>query len=394
MNIKSAIIPMAYLVNLDDVAWHDGSDRRYEGEAARSGIPRMHAVEDYHVLEAIGAALDMKILCPLVLCDWDKDNILRGEIGVTNNPHGWDRASKINMSYAKACFEALEGAEHIEYAIHGLNHGRYNEKGECITQREYFPPVVVDGKTVGCRGDLPDFKRRLSLFNKIYNSWGFKKQIRSFASPCGVSKAPNEDIIAMAEYLHTCGIKYWTNSGFVFDGRVATYHDVFIMKGAGGYIGGKAMPWNAFDYDPQMLGHIYPDKTEYSSNIFCGHWANFLRYNPKKNMDGVDAWVSYFKGEAERFGLMLARDIAFSSNQRMYSYFANIEEEKDAIKIDLTETVKNSPTWRENVFYISIVNERTPISCEGGEIELCETHSDFKNYKVTHTSDNVVIKLK
>ena len=93
----NAIIPIAVQINLDDVGWHDGTDLRYKGQASRSGIPRRHEPEDYLVLEKIGAALNTRIVCPLCLGDWDKDNYLRGEVGITHDPYGWNRAEEIDV---------------------------------------------------------------------------------------------------------------------------------------------------------------------------------------------------------------------------------------------------------------------------------------------------------
>ena len=80
------IIPQALILCLDDVGWHNGDDLRPEGMASRSGIPRYHHPLDYRMLAELGKAIDMKIVCPLCLGDWDKDNILRGEVGMTHKP--------------------------------------------------------------------------------------------------------------------------------------------------------------------------------------------------------------------------------------------------------------------------------------------------------------------
>ena len=92
---ERVIIPTAMQITLDDLGWHDGRDLRFFGKASRSGLPRMHAVEDYKIVNELGRAINQKILGKLCLGDWDKDNILRGEVGLTHNPHNWDRVSVV-----------------------------------------------------------------------------------------------------------------------------------------------------------------------------------------------------------------------------------------------------------------------------------------------------------
>ena len=78
-NVK---IPVALQFCFDDVGWDNGRDLRALGMASRSGIPRRHAIEDYKMLHEFGKALGQKIWAPLCLADWDKDNLLRGQVGI------------------------------------------------------------------------------------------------------------------------------------------------------------------------------------------------------------------------------------------------------------------------------------------------------------------------
>ena len=127
---EGIVIPYSVVFELDDVGWHDGRDLRLRGMASRSGIPRDHAIEDYEVLDLIGKRTGNKTTVAIPLGDWDKDNLLRGEVGITHDPYGWDRASTIDLDYTRKCMEALEGSEYLEYAYHGLLHGVYEADGE------------------------------------------------------------------------------------------------------------------------------------------------------------------------------------------------------------------------------------------------------------------------
>ena len=110
-NLNDVKIPVAIQFCFDDVGWYDGRDLRSVGKASRSGIPRNHAIEDYVMLHEFGKALGQKVLAPLCLADWDKDNLLRGEVGITHDPCGWDVASTIDMAHHEEARDILNGSE-------------------------------------------------------------------------------------------------------------------------------------------------------------------------------------------------------------------------------------------------------------------------------------------
>ena len=389
-------VPTALQLCLDDVGWHNGRDMRYIGQPSRSGLPRDHHPLDYNILAELGAAIDMKIVCPLCLGEWDKDNILRGEVGITHQPYTWDRASSIDLEYTKKCFDSLEGASHIEYAIHGLMHGLYGEDGSLIWEQEYFYP----GKKVnGWKQrlfDLNDFCRRLDLFFKIYDSWGFSKNMRTFVSPCGAGKVNDETMSIMTNELASRGVRFWTNGSLGFDGNMKVYGKVACMKKMGNFHG-KEVPWEAYDFDPSHITDLGSEDNPLRSNVIGMHWTNFLRFHPENNLERLPAWIDYFKRQSEVFDAMLSKDIAFTANQQFYRNYAALTvsegEGECRCEIDVSEALKQKNTELDNVFYVNIKHETRPVSCDGGEISLYEKHKVFDTYKIRHTKDKVTLKL-
>ena len=387
MKAENVKIPFALQLCLDDVAWQNGADLRFKGQASRSGIPRYHQPEDYRILEEIGKAINMKIVCPLCLADWDKDNLLRGEVGITHDPYGWDQASKIDYDYAERCMAEMRKSEYMEFAYHGLLHGRYSESGELITETEYFDMKRVDGKAV-YSFDPADFNHRLDLFERIYSSWGLDKKLRVFVSPCGAVNADDEMLGAVTKEVAKRGARYWLNVGFSFAEPVNEYNGVVCMK-KGGNFNGKFVAWDAYDFDPKYLGDFTCQDAANLSGVFGLHWTNFLRYNPENNFERLDAWVDYFKRQSEVFGLMLSRDIEFSCNQAYFARYAKLETVAGGVKIDLSEVKNAAPEWLSNHFYISFEKGSLPVSCDGGRMEIYEEHGTFITYKVECNSDTV-----
>lgn len=381
-------IPIAIQICLDDVAWHSGHDSRLSGKPSRTGIPRMHSPEDYLAVNEIGRAVNMKILAPLCLGEWDKDNLLRGEVGISYNPHGWDRASEIDYDMAEKYLEAAESSEYIEYAVHGLLHGNYDENGKQINEQEYF----VLGERDGVRTSIPipmwDLKRRLDIFYKIYDSWGFKKKIRTIVSPGGVgTRIPIDELRPFADEFLSRGLKYWPNGWYQIKDNHHLLEGVMCMR----EMGGGMVPWNAYDVDPDILPDIAPTAIENKRSVFGMHWPNFFRFNPKRYLDNKDSWVGYLERQAEIFGAMLSRDIAFAANQEIHLTYSKLELEGNKCTVDLSAVKDVDFEEKEQVFFVSIEKGRLPSGCVGGKISLYESHEKFDNYKIEYADEKIEI---
>ena len=394
--MKNAIIPVALQFCFDDVGWDDGRDLRASGGAARSGIPRHHAIEDYRMLHEFGKAFGQRIWTPLCLADWDQDNILRGYVGITPNPYGWDRRSEMDLSFFEEARDILDHSDYIEPVIHGISHCVYGEDGRFIHNREYFRMAERDGKKVLALNSEEDFHNRIRLFFEIYNGWGFTKKIRSFVSPCGFGKASEDMLDDLAARLRALGIQYWANGGFPFDGPMGVYSDIAVMKKGGSYDGkyGSAPPWNAYDVDPDLfMPFVHKDNCG-ETNMVGMHWANLLRFNPKRNFDLLPCWIDYFNRERETFGTMIARDVSFSATQQFYHLYAAIDLDDGAYVIDVTEACRKKTSSCPDEFYISFTKDINPKIRDGGKISLYEEHQSFRTYRVEHHESRVVIAVE
>ena len=395
--MKSRIsIPVAIQLCFDDVGWQNGVDGRADsGHPARSGIPRLHEPEDYLILHELGKAINQKILAPLVLGEWDKDNILRGKVGFTYDPEGWDRASEIDMEKSKKCFDILEGSDYIEYAIHGVLHSCYTPDGKLITCKEYFRfGEEVDGKETMYLESEEEFNTRIKLFFDIYNSWGFKKDIRTFVSPCGMKFADDATVCELERRLSKLGVQYHTNYTFHFDDPIRVYSGITLMKKGCSYKKpGGILEWNVYDFDPKTLAPFVSPENFGETNIIGFHWTNLLRYQPEDNLEKLPAWIDYFKRESETFGTMISRDIGFSATQQFYNKFARIDASEKGYTVELSEVTKIKPAYCPDEFYVSLKNGTTPVGVKGGRISVYEEHERFVTYKIEHTENTVEILL-
>lgn len=395
MKPEKVVIPVALQIVADDYGWHNGRDERSIGRPSRSGLPRDHAVEDYVILNEIGKALDMKILTPFVIGEWDKNNLLRGVKRATYNEENWDRASEIDMKTAQKCFEAAESSEYVEYAYHALLHGYY-EKDKQICETEYsrprFDPQTgnFDMKTFDYIPES-EMQEYIDLFFKIYDSWGFQKKIRAFVSPCSVH-TPRELTYDFAKVLRKNGFLHWANYWTLLkDSTVVLSGVTFLQKG---FVGAH---WDQFDIDPIDL--MDQSKTrvgdrEWTNPAMGFHWTNFLRSDPDQNMENLDRWIKYFKRQGEIFGNMLSRDVGFASSQAVYARYAKLQIEGKKYTVDLKEVDDTEALSLLDHFFISVKGEIDPSSCIGGDIRVYEKKKWHTNYEITRQNGSKTISFE
>ncbi len=235
------------------MGWDDGRDLRLKGQASRSGLPHHHAIADYEFLKRLTETTGKRVAAALCVGDWDKDNVLRGEVGITHDPYGWDRASTIDLEKQRKCLDILENAN-VDYILHGVLHGRYDEEGRRITEHEVLVKKVdFDGVERLAIDSEEDFERRIELFFKIYESWGLdKSKIKAYVAPCGLGNASEETVKRMAPILYKHGIRYWAEPFTFpeFDSNLKVYSGVALFRWCRNE---TRMPWEAYDIDPTTL---------------------------------------------------------------------------------------------------------------------------------------------
>jgi hypothetical protein len=389
--VRNIKIPLSFILEIDDVGWDDGRDLRLSGKASRSGLPRNHALEDYEFIEKLANATGKTVSVALVMGDFDKDNYLRGKVGFTHDPYGWDRASSINLENTEKYVQTLERAN-IEYLLHGVLHGRYDEEGRLINEREF---LLIKKKGDSYEAYLPsveEFNYRLDVFYKLYEAIGMKKNIKAFVMPCGIDNASYETVKTMARELYKRGIRYWPDS-FNFPEFTPP---LMVVEGVALFRWGRNavnMPWNAYDIDPDTLAPFFVEGSPKNSCLHGSHWTNFLRFNPKKNIENLPLWVNFYKTQGEVYGSMLGKDLAEAVNQLFYYTFSKMSENGDTLTFDLSEVEKNKLDCHKNEFFISFLHGTEPKSCVGGEISLYEKHKDFDIYKIIHSDDILKILI-
>ena len=385
-------IPLAYQTVVDDIGWFTGDDDRHKGLPSRTGMPRKHVAEDYAVINEIGKRINQKITGAFVIGEWDKNNRMTGKPHMTPKPDEWDCKSKINMQEAERCFETIESSEYIDISLHGLLHSYWDEEMGHDDQQYYIRPrkgCSENQRKVPVSDEY--FEKCIDTFFDIYRDWGFTKQINTFVSP-GSAFGPPELSYGFARVLRERGFKYWAN--YWNDVKTSTVIEglTFCSKGTG------CVEWNVYDVNPAILpdyvvahndGVVRPKGT-----IFGLHWPNFLRFDPKKNVEVIDAWVDFYRRQGEVFGLMISRDMGFAARQAIYERYTKITYGEKEIILDFADVDASGAIDIGNTMYISLYNHLVPKSVLGAEIKLYETHGRHRTYEITRKGSQASIILK
>ena len=394
-SVEEIKIPIGVAVRVDDVGWLEGNDDRCSNRPARSGLPRRHVADDVRVIHEIGKGLGVKILCNIVLGDWDIKNRLRGVPNLTWNEKGWDCASVIaaNRAHFEETFDVLEGSEYIEYGLHGLQHAYF--ENDLLVDAKYLYPlrgVNENGQKVRVPLSEEEFSLLLDLFYEIYNDWGFKKTIRVYQAGCGcIGTVYDEYNRTFARLLRDRGIGIWEWGGW--PAPLIEHEGTLFVKTV---TGKNFLEWNMIGADPRFIKDCFGPEAlgEFCPNI-CGHLANFVQLHPEKNFDYVPYWIDYFRRVTSNFGGMLARDNEESASQSAYAKYATVDTVDGGYRIDLAPLDAVRTFLVEDEFYVSLKDKALPRAVIGGAASVHECRADHAVYKIRRDAgaDSVTILM-
>ena len=115
-------IPMPLQVVIDDVGWWSGEDGSERQEPFRTGINRNHVPADYQAIAELGRALGIRPQAALILCEWDKENILKHLPTSTWMGEAWDNSKWVGPWLEEAAEIIRNNQKNLEITIHGVGH--------------------------------------------------------------------------------------------------------------------------------------------------------------------------------------------------------------------------------------------------------------------------------
>lgn len=335
-----AIVPMPIQVVIDDVGWWSGEDGNEQQEPFRTGIKRNHVPADYQAIVDLGAKLGVRPQAATILCEWDRENILRDVPTTTWMREKWDNSKWVGPWLDEAADIIRNNQKHYELTLHGVGHEYWGD--DSFTRAEW-------ADRDGTMRPLDQVELHLDYYGKLLD----QNQLGPFPTafvPTAFLHGfglTGDHKISMAAVLKKRGVNY-INTPF---------NNMYNAKGAQyGFFGIDAEVMTV-DRGRDVLGwNIIGEKPDRMlKGPTCGmHWPNLLHEDPQRNAEIVDAWVDFLKPYNSKPETLLAPDSSSFLTQLIHHTNTKLEVRESDIKIDFTETDKLKDQLRNNQVTLKI----------------------------------------
>jgi len=357
-------IPLPVQVVIDDVGWWSGKDGSEMQEPYRTGINRNHVPSDYQAIVELGRALGIRPQAAMILCEWDKENILKQVPTSTWMGSEWDNSKWAGPWLEEAADIIRNNTKHFEITLHGVGH-EYWEGGK-FTRAEWtdsdgiMRPQAEVEKHIEYYQKLMD-QHKLGSFPKSFVPAAFR---HSFGPSKGLD-------ISLASILRAKGITY-INTPFrsMFNNERVQY-DLFGMDS--GVItvdrGRDQFNWTTFPGNP----------SEDLTGPTCGmHWPNLLHPEPERNMEVVSHWVDYLQKFDRKADMMLASDSVSFQRQLVHYHFTKADFKRGKLNIDFKERDKHEEIPGKDKLTIK-VSSKLPLKFKSSDMKILSQKTTEKN---------------
>jgi len=319
----TAVVPMPIQVVIDDVGWWSGHDGSQQQEPYRTGMPRNHVPEDYEAIVRLGRLLGVRPQAAMIMCEWDRNNILRKLPTSTWMGSNWDNSKWVGPWLEKAAHIIRSSSEHFELTMHGIGH-------EYWTDGKFTRAEWADSS--GTMRPLDQVEAHLDNFEALMN--------QNQLGPLPVSFVPTAFLhgfgptdgykVSLAEILSKRGIVYINTPFEGMQNRAAVSHEVFGFDAGVITIdrGEDLMEWSDLGKTP--TGQLHGPT--------CGmHWPNLLHTNPERNSEIVDGWVRFLQPFNSAMGTLLAANSESFRTQLVYHVCTQLTVTDDSIQFDFAK---------------------------------------------------------
>ena len=322
--VVKAIIPMPLQVVIDDVGWWSGEDGSKRQEPYRTGIGRNHVPADYLAIASLGKSLGIRPQAAMIMCEWDKGNILKDLPNATWMGKHWDNSKWIGPWMEEAADIIKNNRKFFELTIHGIGH-EYWENGS-FTRAEW---ADKNGKM-----RPPDqMNKHLDYYEKLLEQHSLGPLPSSFVPTAFChcfGKSEGRDV-SLAEIFSRRGINYINTPFQIMGNRAATQNELFGIDSGVLTIdrGEDEFSWDVFPGDPKL---------DHKGPTYGIHWPNLLNPDPGKNTETVEKWVKYLKQYNDKPDRILSSDSVDFQQQLVHRQLTGITQKGSAISFDFTKT--------------------------------------------------------
>jgi len=332
MNIT---LPMPLFIVIEDVGWWSGTDGSHHNQPFRTAMGRRHVPEDYEAIAVLGKKLGMRPLAAMVLCEWDRENILRDIPSATWMGKEWDNTHNRGDWLDRASDIIQKNEKHLELGLHGVGH-EYWENGT-LSRSEFHDEN-------GCMRS--DAARHLDYFGRLMVQNNLGPFPRVFVPPALNHSFGNKKK-GFQHILKAFGVHYVS---IMFDRARAMsppIHEKLTWECGVILIerGEAPVPWHQIAASPAPPAH---------GPILPLHWANILHPDPRRNIEVVTQWVDCLNPIQEKFHWMLAPDTHSCWTQFAAKELATITRIENGVQIDLGKLAELPANTLTDHVYINI----------------------------------------
>ncbi|MEX0680980.1 MAG: hypothetical protein WD097_06325 [Balneolales bacterium] len=319
----TAVIPLPIQVVIDDVGWWSGEDGNQRQEPYRTGIDRNHVPADYSAIVRLGQQLGIRPQAAMILCEWDKENILRQLPTSTWMGADWDNKKWVGPWLEEAAEIIRNNRDHYELTMHGVGH-EYWIDGQ-FTRAEW-------ADSNGTMRPLDQVELHLDYFGALLRQHGLEPFPTSFVPTAflhGFGPTGDHDQ-SMAAVLAKRGFEYINTPFYNMYNAGGTQYEEFGFDA--GVItvdrGRDIFSWRAIGQGPD--GEVH--------GATCGlHWPNLLHLDPERNFEVVDQWVEFLRPYNDRMDTMLAPNSLAFRHQLVHHVCTKTEVTGAMIMLDFNE---------------------------------------------------------
>lgn len=367
LNEITAVIPMPIQVVIDDVGWWSGKDGSSLQEPYRTGIARDHHPADYKAIAELGRSLGIRPQAAMILCEWDKKNILSKLPTSTWMGKKWDNSKWVGKWQEEAAEIIRSNSRHFEITLHGIGH-------EYWVDNKFTRAEWADKN--GTMRPREQVEKHLDYFGKIMNQHKLGHFPVSFVPTAfchGFGTTPGNNI-SMAEMLKKRGITY-INTPFksMFNSK-AVDHVIFGFDSGVMTIdrGNDLLNWNITGKAP--AGRIFGPT--------CGmHWANLIHPDTSRNSEIVNEWVKLLAPYNEATETILSPDSVSFQNQLAHYVCTKVMITEKNIDLNFNETDALPGTLSKIEMIIKVKSQKA-LNFSSGNIKISsqilkKTEQDF-----------------
>ena len=365
-----ATIPMPIQIVIDDVGWWSGEDGHERQQPYRTGISRNHVPADYQAIVDLGVNLGVRPQAATILCEWDRENILREVPTITWMREKWDNRQWLGPWLDEAADIIKSNQNHYELTMHGVGHEYWRD--ENMTRAEW---ADISGEM----RPLDQVELHLDFFEKILNQNQLGAFPTSFVPTAFLHGfgLTGEHKISMAGVLKKRGINY-INTPFnnMYNAKGAQFGLFGIDSGVMTVDrGNDLLSWDTFSKKPAGV----------LTGPTCGlHWPNLLHKDPNRNSEIVDAWVKLLQPYNEKHETLLAKNSASFRTQLIHHVCTKIQVVDDKIELDFLETNKLNDQLEDNELTVKIESKRR-LNFSSDDVEVTESKMNQRKDNYSYT---------